>query len=389
MFNKIKLLVVSIFLIMNMAHPVFGDTPFTLSNNRNLTESEIFRCNLIIDKINLLIQNRNPNHGTGHNFWAGEEKDSIYLKTFQLISDKKNARALKSLILYCSFFTGFNLLYQRPSQYDHPFYLQNDSFDPINYEKEIEKISYDSILARWDYNFRLYLNQLEFFNPPASCIYQPPMFLGQLGATTFIPSLNKEIFYNHNVQAYQERISIMHRLGVFEKLHEISKIRPVKILEIGAGYGALAQFIKSILPNAQYTVVDIPESLIYSALYLDLCYPISNHAFANLDSEEKVESADFIYISNTSADTITDSFDLVINTLSMSEMKETVINWYIDLIKNRWIKDGGMFFEQNQNNKRLGWQNAEELIEKKLVRANDFHGPQASQGHANLWIAHH
>lgn len=376
-------------IFLTLVSSLYCDTPFTLSDNRNLTESEIARCKPIIDKIHLLIQNRDPNHGTGDNFWTPEQENSEYLKAFRLISSNENAQIIKNLILFCRFFTGFDLVYQDLSPYHTPFYLQGNSFDPLNYEKEIETISYQSILARWNYVFPIYLTQLNLFNVPINYIYQPPLFLGQLGTKTFIPSLNKEIFYNHNIQAYQERISLMYQLGVFEKLIEISKTRPVRILEIGAGYGALAQFIKTILPNAKYTVVDIPESLIYSALYLNLCHPSSNHAFATLDDEETVRSADFVYVSNTSADTITDSFDLVINTLSMSEMKGEVINWYIDLIKDQWIKDGGMFFEQNQNNKPIGWQNAEELIEKKLIRANYFHNAPASQGHANVWIAHY
>ncbi|MBS0653752.1 MAG: putative sugar O-methyltransferase, partial [Verrucomicrobia bacterium] len=218
-------------------------------------------------------------------------------------------------------------------------------------------------------------------------IYQPPLFLGQLGMKTFIPELNKEILYNYNVSAYQERIDVMYAFGLFEKLKEISKTRPPKILEIGAGYGALAQFIKTILPNAKYTIVDIPESLVYSSLYLNLCHPTATHAFANLDDPEMAKAADFLYVSNISADTINDSFDLVINTLSMSEMKGEIINWYVDLIKDRWIKDGGVFFEENQDNTRFGWQNAQEVIKNKLLRIQTHQGLPLVQGHANVWVA--
>jgi len=386
MFNK-SYFSIFLYLILAIAPSLFSDTPFTLSDNRNLTESEIASCRPIIEKIQLLIKDRDPNHGTGDNFWAPENENSEYLQAFRLISGNENSQIIKNLILFCRFFTGFDPIYQGSHHNPFAFYTQKTSFDPNNYEKDIEQISYRSILENWAYAHSFYLQQLIEFQIPANFVYQPPLFLGQLGVKTYENSLNREIFYNYNVFAYQERISLMYLLGVFEKLTEISKSRPVKILEIGAGYGALAQFIKSIIPQAKYTIVDIPESLIYSSLYLNLCYPASNHAFANLDNEESIKSADFIYVSNISADTITDSFDLVINTLSMSEMKGEIINYYVDLIKNCWIKNDGIFFEQNQNNKSLGWQNAEEVIEKKLVRVNSIRHPLITQGQANLWMA--
>ncbi|MBS0649706.1 MAG: putative sugar O-methyltransferase [Verrucomicrobia bacterium] len=374
-------------LMLSIAPFLFCDTPVTLSDNRNLTESEIARCRPVIEKIEILIKDRDPNHGTGDNFWTPEEENSEYIKAFKLVSSSENSQILKNLILFCRFFTGFDLVHQKYSPYHTPFFMGKDKFDPIQYESEIKELSSNSIFSGWAFHYSNYQNQLLSFKVPNEYIYQPPLFLGQLGMKTFLFPFFKEIFYNYNVFAYQERISIMYAFGLFDRLKNISKTRPVRILEIGAGYGALAQFIKTILPSAKYTIVDIPESLIYSALYLTLTHPNYHHAFANLDDPETVKSSDFIYVSNIDADKITDSFDLVINTLSMSEMKSEVINWYISLIQDRWIRDGGVFFEENQDNTRLGMQNAQDIIKNKLIRVQSHQGLPLLQGHANVWTA--
>ncbi len=44
--------------------------------------------------------------------------------------------------------------------------------------------------------------------------------------------------------------------------------RRPRILEIGPGYGGLAHHVRSLVPHARYYLVDLPESLLFAAIYL-------------------------------------------------------------------------------------------------------------------------
>jgi hypothetical protein len=77
----------------------------------------------------------------------------------------------------------------------------------------------------------------------------------------------------------------------------------------------------------------------------------------------------------------------VINTLSMSEMSEYQIKKYASLMKQHWLTDRGMFFEQNQDNRPGGLQCAEvvlkpEFPEHATLRA--LHG-RLTNGAPNVW----
>ena len=80
----------------------------------------------------------------------------------------------------------------------------------------------------------------------------------------------------------------------------------VKVLEIGGGYGALAYWFKSAFPNATYTIIDLPESLLFSRLYLSLTRP---------DIKTSSELNDIKYgvrfLSNYMAEELDDSFHLL------------------------------------------------------------------------------
>src|SRR5262249_30834400 len=90
------------------------------------------------------------------------------------------------------------------------------------------------------------------------------------------------------------------------------------VLEIGAGYGFLAsKFLQKF--NSKYIICDIPESLLFSGLYLALQ---GRDVSLSMDSEVTlVPNYWFDGIGNV---------DLVINTLSMSEMSEYQVRVYAE-----------------------------------------------------------
>ena len=87
------------------------------------------------------------------------------------------------------------------------------------------------------------------------------------------------------------------------------------------------------------------------------------------------------------AERLDNSFDLVVNTLSMSEMSRVQVETYVDLMKRFWLKEGGLFFEQNQDNRDRGLVCAEEIIKNNLphrFRIRSCKTPM-TQGSANIW----
>jgi len=77
----------------------------------------------------------------------------------------------------------------------------------------------------------------------------------------------------------------------------------------------------------------------------------------------------------------------VINTLSMSEMSEYQIKQYVAMMKQRWLIDRGLFFEQNQDNRPGGLQCAESVLKPEFpehASLRSHRGP-LSNGSPNIW----
>lgn len=93
------------------------------------------------------------------------------------------------------------------------------------------------------------------------------------------------------------------------------------------------------------------------------------------------------FVPNYMAEQLDEPFDLAINTLSMSEMSEYQIKRYLDLMKRNWLKEGGLFFEQNNDNRPMGLQCAAEVIREEFPehRALRTHASFLLAGSPNVW----
>jgi SAM-dependent methyltransferase len=128
------------------------------------------------------------------------------------------------------------------------------------------------------------------------------------------------------------------------------------ILEIGSGYGGLAYHIKKLVPQARYFLVDIPESLLFSLVYLPPLFENDDNGFVTPENLEELhkDSPGFTFVPNFLFDhccSLGREFDLVINTLSMAEMNEKQIRYYCERILVL-LGGRGVFFEQNRDNHR-------------------------------------
>lgn len=207
--------------------------------------------------------------------------------------------------------------------------------------------------------------------------FMPPALLGEVGHDV------DGVIVNSDTCTYQERVNLIYASGLADLLDEkVAKSGKVRIAEIGGGYGALCHWFMQAYPGASYTIIDLPESLLFARLYVSLTRP---DLVTTVGLEQAHQGVRFV--PNYMAEQLDETFDLVINTLSMSEMSEYQIRRYADLIKQAWLRDGGVFFEQNQDNRRAGLPCAERVLKRefpfRIKTRPSRHRPR--NGRANIW----
>ncbi len=128
------------------------------------------------------------------------------------------------------------------------------------------------------------------------------------------------------------------RLSTQQMLHsyyakQIDTIKPMRILEIGAGFGGLARILNTTMQR-QYTILDLPSSLFCSFVYLKTHFPRAIHVWAK-DAADLDAPADFRYVpAHLAEDLKSHRFDMAVNTCSLGEMLPETVNGYVDLIAN-------------------------------------------------------
>ena len=133
--------------------------------------------------------------------------------------------------------------------------------------------------------------------------------------------------------------------------------KPLKIIEIGGGYGGLARVLKQVYPNAKMVLFDLPETNTISTYYLSHSFPNAKMMIMANYEKKKLFEADFTVLPGWLMTEITDSsVDLVINTRSMMEMEKIIVDQYVEQIQ-RVTKPGGYFYCINRHKKmKSGWQ---------------------------------
>jgi SAM-dependent methyltransferase len=135
---------------------------------------------------------------------------------------------------------------------------------------------------------------------------------------------------------YQGVIKSLYDSGILDKLQQ--EKAPL-ILEIGGGYGALARHIKAAIPKSKVIIVDIPETLFMSAVYLakntkkDSVYVFSNDDW---DKDILTESAyDFVLLPNGATNLLSDpDIHLALNVASFQEMRQSEAEDYFGFLRD-------------------------------------------------------
>ncbi len=117
----------------------------------------------------------------------------------------------------------------------------------------------------------------------------------------------------------------------------LSAKQPMKVMEIGCGYGGLAFSFTKQYTIASYTLVDVDICSTIQKKYHALCDSTVPFKYVNYKNESDAEHID--------------DCDLVIAINSLGEMTQEDINKYFGLIKAK-LKLGGIFYGCNMEGKK-------------------------------------
>ncbi len=125
------------------------------------------------------------------------------------------------------------------------------------------------------------------------------------------------------------------------------KGRGLKVLEIGAGYGGVAEILLRKGVAGSYTVVDLPENLFLSAQYLQHAFPDLQAAIVDRAGPQDWRACALRFVLANEIPLLdSERFDLVVNTLSLGEMPAPTAQAYVTWISTHLAPDG-IFFSHN------------------------------------------
>ncbi|MDX2256001.1 MAG: putative sugar O-methyltransferase [Pseudanabaenaceae cyanobacterium bins.39] len=320
-----------------------------LADLASISQEEYEKAVLICSKVRAIEEERS-NYVKNHNIdpevafpaanW-GEGSGNDFLDAYRFIAINPTYKVINHLRFYTQFFTGYNLKTLSPA----PGHTSVSDI-PDNLDEILDKTCPEPDL--WVHR---YIEMMR--KTPVDLRVNVPKMLGEIGWDV------SGITVSHDLYVYQERLNLLYESGVIDELsRKVREKGSVTIVEIGGGFGGLANLIRQVIPQVNYFICDLPESLLFSSLYLSLVFPNHQHTiYDGADSEILIKNdLGFKFIPNFMFDdlkTVDLQVDLAINTLSFSEMSEKQVRCYAESIRHL-LKDSGVLFEQNQDNRSVG-----------------------------------
>ena len=117
--------------------------------------------------------------------------------------------------------------------------------------------------------------------------------------------------------------------------------RPLRVLEIGAGYGQVAHQLLQQLEIETYAVCDLPENAFLTAYYLQANWP--QRSAALMASEDDSADAGIVVTVPPVLDKLAGPWDLVVNSYSFQEMKRESVDTYLAHAAATLAPDGFLY----------------------------------------------
>jgi SAM-dependent methyltransferase len=368
------------------APPATGPYRFCyLRDQQPLSASELDRARVCCDRVEALVtgradfldrSGRDPELHLPRGHWD-RHNGSLFLGYYTLL--KRTPEILNNLRLFSQVYTGYQLLtLSGGAGLPIPTEVPADADERL----AVRAAEGDPCLAEYQEATR---------RLPELLHISAPNRFGEVGW------LVEGKLVNPDVMAYLERLALLSDCGVLWDLRRRCRrsgvARRPHILEIGSGYGGLAHYIKALVPEARYFCVDLPESLLFASIYLSTLHS-GEHALLTPQDRAplRLDAPGFTFVPNYLFEDCCAAglqFDLVINTLSMSEMSADQVRYYCE--GAAWLLGAeGVFFEQNHDGRDWGQLDARRLIANRFPFCVPLRPPalRLRQGAAHMWAAH-
>ena len=150
-------------------------------------------------------------------------------------------------------------------------------------------------------------------------------------------------------------IDLLQSIDEFYSLREafgFDREDPIVFCELGAGYGRLAHVVLTAMPNAQYLLFDLPESLIVAEYYLATLHPAARAAFYPesdrvLRNREAFRQHRLLFgLPHLLCEVPRGTIDIFLNIYSFMEMNPHQVETYFRIIEE--LRVGAVYLKQNK-----------------------------------------
>jgi len=136
------------------------------------------------------------------------------------------------------------------------------------------------------------------------------------------------------------RPDFFRHLGTIIRFRQAISGAPIRrVLELGAGTGNLARLFVHYFPGVRYVIIDLPDTLIYSFMYLRLNFPEARCRFIESAaplSESDIDAYDFLFCPVGLEEAFSGlQFDACVNTASLGEMRAEAVRYWFNFFQNR------------------------------------------------------
>lgn len=190
----------------------------------------------------------------------------------------------------------------------------------------------------------------------------------------FIPENTQLGGFGHDVEGelvnldtlkFYETALAINSINEFFVKNKHSKLLAV---EIGGGWGGFGHVFKELVPNATYVIIDLPQTLLFSSVYLSSLYPDKNiYVYSEYDFDSiktDLHKFDFVFLpSDIITDFNFDHIDIAINMISFQEMTSDQVIEYLDWLK---MSNTSLLYSHNRGKSPHNYQlsDVHDLIEK-------------------------
>ncbi len=298
--------------------------------------------------------------------WTRESADNDFMDAFRHVA-AGGYEAVNNLRYYTNTLNGTKLLHFRPNP-------GMASVMPLPADARAAVVANLPRLAPLIDDYR----KLRATLPP-HLVISPPRVLAEVGADV------DGVVVNQDTVRQQAAIATLWKLGVLGHLERVaSEHGTAHVVEIGAGHGGLCRHLKRIIPRLTYTIIDLPETLLHSGIYLTLTAPEWSPSVGEVEARPFGVHLvpNFLF---TEALAALPRVDLAINVSSFGEMEPAQVSEYAAGLSAA-MAGGGILYECNQSGLRHIKADAAALVSAhfRASRPARADGVPAYEGSARL-----